>query len=330
MPDAGGRGVGAAPAMAEARPPGIRRSVLVFLDGVGVGLPDALVNPTLAAELPTLDGALGGRPTLVDARLVSSSGRGASAPLDACLGVDGTPQSGTGQAALLTGTNAARAFGRHFGPWTPVALRAMVARESLLAAARRRGLAVAFANAYPEELLAAAGGPRPPMPLRAAPVIAARGADALTRTTAALAEGRAVASEITNAGWREHLGRTGLPDIDPAGAGRNLAAIVAGHDLTLFAHDSTDAAGHARDGPRAVAALERVDAFLGGLLAAVGEDVRIVVASDHGNIEDVRTGHTRNPALGLVLGPGAEAFASRLASITDVAPRMLGELGVGG
>ncbi len=328
MREASGHGVRQVDAMAEARGPGIRRSVLVFLDGVGVGVRDAAINPTMAADLPTLDGLLGARPTLAEARLVSPTGRAASAPLDACLGVDGIPQSGTGQAALLTGTNAPRAFGRHFGPWTPVGLRGMVARESLLAVARRRGLAVAFANAYPEELLAAAGDPRPPMPLRAAPVIAARGADALTRTTHALAQGRAVASEITNAGWREHLGRTGVPPIDPGAAGRNLAAIVAAHDLTLFAHYSTDAAGHARDGRRAAAALERVDEFLGGLLAATGDDVRIVVASDHGNIEDVRTGHTRNPALGLVLGPGAGAFASGLESITDVAPGMLRELGL--
>jgi hypothetical protein len=316
--------------MADAVPVGIRRSLLVFLDGVGVGEDDPRHNPFLEATLPTLDGLLGGRPTLAMPRLAGPDGRAACVPLDACLGVSGLPQSGTGQASLLTGSNAARAFGRHFGPWAPVSLRPGLAGGSLLAVARAAGRSVAFANAYPEELLAAADTPRPPAPLRAATVIAARGAGALVRMTPELARGEAVASEITNAGWREHLRRTEVPDIGPADAGAHLAAIVAAHDVTLFAHYATDAAGHARDMGRAVAALERVDAFLRGLLEATAADVRIVVAADHGNIEDVRRGHTRNPALGLVLGPGADAFAAGLASIADVAPALLAELGMEG
>lgn len=313
--------------MADVGGGGARRALLVFLDGVGIGPPDPHTNPLVRARLPTLDALLGGRPT---ARSPRRAGRGgaAAAPLDACLGVPGLPQSGTGQAALLTGWNAARDFGRHFGPWTPVALRPRVAEGSLLAVARRAGRAVAFANAYPEELLGAADRPRPPMPLRTATVIAARGAGALTRSTPELERGHAIASEITNGGWREHLRRRGVPDIAPATAGRNLAAISADHDLTLFAHYSTDTAGHARDMGRAVEALERVDAFLGGLIDALAADTLLVVASDHGNIEEVGAGHTRNPALGVLVGPGAASLADRLASITDVAPAILGALGI--
>ncbi len=313
--------------MAERRAGRARRALLVFLDGVGIGPPDPGSNPTLSARLPTLDALLGGRPTTAAPRRSGSTGA-ATAPLDACLDLPGLPQSGTGQAALLTGRNAARDFGRHFGPWTPVALRPRVAEESLLAAARRAGRAVAFANAYPEELLDAVGRPRPPMPLRTGTVIAAIGAGALTRSTPALERGHAVASEITNGGWREHLHRRGVPDIDPATAGRNLAAIAARNDLTLFAHYSTDTAGHARDMGRARAALELVDAFLGGLVDGLAHDTLLVVASDHGNIEDVGAGHTRNPALGLVLGPGARSLAEGLRSVTDVAPATLGALGI--
>jgi phosphopentomutase len=69
----------------------------------------------------------------------------------------------------------------------------------------------------------------------------------------------------------------------------------------------------------AIAALETVDAFLGGVLQHLGRDVLIIMASDHGNIEDVRSGHTRNPALGIAAGPEAER-AGRLRDIRDVAP----------
>ena len=37
-------------------------------------------------------------------------------PLDACLGVPGTPQSATGQATLLTGRNVPAEIGYHYGP----------------------------------------------------------------------------------------------------------------------------------------------------------------------------------------------------------------------
>ena len=107
-----------------------------------------------------------------------------------------------------------------------------------------------------------------------------------------------------NDGWREHLGRREVPAISPAEAGRNLARIAAAHDLTLYAHYTTDAAGHRRDLGAAIRSIECVDAFLGGVLDALPADTLLLITSDHGNLEDARTGHTRNPALALVYGPG--------------------------
>jgi phosphopentomutase len=70
--------------------------------------------------------------------------------------------------------------------------------------------------------------------------------------------------------------------------------------------------------------LERVDAFLGGVLETFPPDGGLVIASDHGNIEDVTGGHTRNPALGVFVGSAARvARALRPTSITDV-PLVLG------
>jgi 2,3-bisphosphoglycerate-independent phosphoglycerate mutase len=145
----------------------------------------------------------------------------------------------------------------------------------------------------------------------------------LNRHTAALSRGEAVASEIVNDGWRDVLGRTDLPMIDAPAAGRNLALIAGAHDLTLFAHYATDYAGHRQDMGAAVAALERLDAFLGGVIAHLPADALLFMISDHGNLEDVRVGHTRNPALGLVAGKGHTLLARRLKSLTDVAPTVL-------
>jgi bisphosphoglycerate-independent phosphoglycerate mutase (AlkP superfamily) len=80
----------------------------------------------------------------------------------------------------------------------------------------------------------------------------------------------------------------------------------------------------------AVAALERVDRFLGGVLSALPADVTLLLASDHGNVEDVTREHTRNPSLGLAAGPGARRLAEGMLSIQDVTPAALALLGVRG
>jgi 2,3-bisphosphoglycerate-independent phosphoglycerate mutase len=302
--------------------------LFVFLDGVGLGADDPATNPLAVARMPSFQALLDGRRPLQGT--AGFRGGGASlVGLDASLGVPGIPQSGTGHATLLTGEDAVRRFGRHHGPWVPTALRTLVAETSVLARARASGRSVAFANAYPEELarlvaggLAGVAG-RLLGPLRAGPPLAAIGAGVFNRHTPELQRGDAVASEITNDGWIERLGRTSLPVVTPEQAGANLARVAARHDLTLFAHYTTDHIGHRGSFEQAVAAIERVDRFLGGVLEGLPEGVMLLIASDHGNVEDATRGHTDNPALGLVAGPGHEAVADRLGDLRDVAGAVL-------
>lgn len=321
----------------------MRRVLLLFLDGVGLGVDDRRTNPFSNAALPTLRERLGLR-TITASATPHHAAAASLVAVDATLGFAGIPQSGTGQAALLTGVNTVALHGRHFGPWVPARLRDLVRGGSVLARAQAAGFRCAFANAYPEEVTRPAqDGELPsdaPVPgararkgpafLRAGPPLAALAAGLLVRHTRSLERGDAVASEITNEAWRERLGRTTVPSITAACAGRNLARIALVHDLTLFAHYATDYAGHRQEMAPAVEALERVDAFLGGVLDAAGDELLTFVVSDHGNIEDVSTGHTRNPALGIVIGRGHAAFAGQLRSLIDVAPLVLDALRRGG
>jgi 2,3-bisphosphoglycerate-independent phosphoglycerate mutase len=303
-------------------------ALFIFLDGVGLGPDRPETNPLARAEIPAFRELLGGRRPLACEDGYRGE-RASLAGLDATLGVPGLPQSGTGHATLLTGEDAVRRFGRHHGPWVPTSLRPLVAEASILARAAADGLRIAFANAYPEELTGRVangldGVPgRRLGPLRAGPPLAAIGAGVLDRHTPELARGDAVASEITNDGWIERLHRTTLPVITPEEAGANLARIAARHDLTLFAHYSTDHAGHRGTLDEAVAAVERVDRFLAGVLERLPADTTLVVASDHGNLEDTTAGHTLNRALGLVAGRGHERVADRLGDLRDVAAATL-------
>ena len=296
--------------------------LFLFLDGVGIGAADSRINPFLNAHLPTFDRLLGGAKL---ARGVEASAPGATALVvaaDATLGVEGRPQSGTGQTALLTGVNAAARIGRHFGPWVPTKLRELLAEENVLRKAQRAGRSVAFANAYPAGYLSSDRGRRP---RPAAPPLAAKSVGALDRDSHALRRGDAVASSIVNGPWREHLDPE-VPEISAQQAGENLARIAAGADLTLFAHYDTDHAGHRGDMQAAISALERVDAFLEGLTAALPDRTLLLIGSDHGNVEDVSTGHTLNPVPILAVGPGSDRIAARVRSITDVTPAILAAL----
>lgn len=258
-------------------------------------------------------------PTLADPDRRSGDGSTESAffPLDATLGVDGLPQSGTGQTALLTGKNAPQLFGRHFGPWAPVALRPLLERENLLRRALDRGHTAAFANAYPR------GWPgKRPRQLAAIP-LAAKRAGLLVRHEEALVAGQAVASGIVNDGWIHGLGHGEVPSVTPRTAGHALASVVEQADLTLYAHYATDQVGHRGGMAAARAALETVDEFLAGVLDHVPANTLVLLTSDHGNIEDVTRGHTRNPALGMLVGPDAHERSEPLESLLDVAGAVL-------
>lgn len=302
------------------------RVLFLFLDGVGIGADDPARNPFLQARLPVLRDLLGGTlPTLDQAVLHHHGSREVAAfPLDATLGIAGLPQSGTGQTTLLTGHNGAERFGRHFGPWVPVSLRPLVEEESVLRRALDGGRSAVFANAYPR------GWSRSALSRRiAGPPLAARGAGLLTRAQPELARGQAVSSEIVNDRWRTRWPEDRIPSVTADEAGRVLARLAAPVDLTFYAHYATDIAGHRGSAEECRTALERVDDFLGGILAELPADHLLLVASDHGNVEELGGAHTRHPALGVLVGPRARERSAAFESLLDPTPAILDWIGAG-
>nr|NIV37810.1 peptidase [Anaerolineae bacterium] len=91
------------------------RVLFLFFDGVGLGTGDPGRNPLAAADLPNMQDLLEGKRLLASAAPFHGS-RASLFSLDACLGVEGTPQSATGQATLLTGKNVPAEIGAHYGP----------------------------------------------------------------------------------------------------------------------------------------------------------------------------------------------------------------------
>src|ERR1044072_2321233 len=126
----------------------MRRSphvVMIFLDGVGIGRDDPGSNPFFAAPMSSMRGLFGGAmPRLGD---VSIDVPGVSVTaIDATLGVPGFPQSGTGQVALLTGTNASRSIGKHFGPFPYSTLKPLLRSENIFTRLDAAGRSGFYAN----------------------------------------------------------------------------------------------------------------------------------------------------------------------------------------
>jgi len=244
----------------------------------------------------------------------------AARAIDANLSVDGLPQSGTGQTALLTGANASEQFGRHFGPWVPTVLQEFLARENIFQRLTAAGVEPAFANVAPGGL---EGARRLTTRRPGAFPFATLAAGVRVRDETDLRSGRGLVSSITNDEWRTKVD-PGAPIISASDAGKILAAISRESRFVAFAHWDTDYVGHRGGMSDALATLARIDVFLDSLLTHLDGDTLLVLTSDHGNIEDLTTtAHTRNPVPFLARGPGAGWLAGRVTSLMDVAPAVL-------
>lgn len=300
------------------------RVIVVFLDGVGLGSDDPLVNPLAGAGMPLLTGYLDG------ARLLQSAGRALGGraslvPTDASLGVPGKPQSASGQAALLTGLNVPALVGGHYGPRPNQAIREILEGTTLFTRTLAAGRSVAFANAYPQGYFDAVGrGKR----LHGAIPHAVQAAGVRLRTADDLRAGQALSVDLTNAAWRNGLGYPDMPERTAAQAGAILGELARAHDLTFFDNWGTDVVGHHNDMAEALRLLAELDQFFGGLLATVDlHETLVVVTSDHGNLEDVTVrGHTTNAVLTLLIGGPQRAVAGQIHSLTDITPALLAQL----
>ncbi len=294
--------------MPETRP----RVLFLFVDGIGLG-PEDESNPLAQTRLPTLEG-------LVDERwlagLERSEPRLVARGVDACLGVAGLPQSATGQTALLTGINAAQVAGMHMPAFPVSPLTQLLAEQSVFKRARALGARVTSANAYRKAYWQRS------RPRHAATTLALMAAGIPFRTEEDLRAGRAVYWDITHEVARASLAPD-FPKLSPQEAGRRLARLTQEYDLVFFETFLPDLVGHGRVPWPAERVLRLLDAFLAGVLMHMGEEVTLILVSDHGNLEDARTrGHTRNPALFLAYGPVASAF-SGVRDLTHVAPSLL-------
>lgn len=295
--------------------------LFLFLDGVGLGADDPAINPLVAARMPHLRDLLDGRSLTASAAPFQSKHASLFA-LDAVLGVDGLPQSATGQAVLLTGTNIPKEIGYHYGPKPNPDVAAYLNNgNTIFSRLRASGKSAALLNAYPPRYFdGIASGRR----LYSAIPLALTSAGYPLFTRDDLYAGRALSADFTGEGWRSLLGMTDAPLLSPEEAGKRTAELAAKYDFSLFEYWATDYAGHKQDMIAACSLLETFDGVLSGLLDAWDEQRGLIlVTSDHGNLEDLSTRrHTASTVPCLLIGSkdARREFADGLTDLTGIAP----------
>jgi 2,3-bisphosphoglycerate-independent phosphoglycerate mutase len=305
------------------------RFLFIFLDGLGLGSDDPTINPLAHPVMPVLEKLLGGRRLIADSLSEGEdnyleSDRVTLLALDTQLGVDGLPQSATGQAVLLTGQNVPQRIGYHYGPKPNPQVAEFVKNGNLFSRLKGLKKRVAFLNAYPPRYFEAIHSGR--RNYSAIPLAAATAGLSLMNVFD-LQAGRAISADFTGKGWHTHLDLPGTPVLTPYEAGGRLSGLAAGFDFSFFEFWLSDYAGHAQDFNAAFDLLKTFDQVLAGLTDTWDDSSGLVlITSDHGNMEDLSTRrHTANPVPALVIGAPEmrHEFIKGMDDLADVAPAII-------
>lgn len=304
----------------------MKRILFLFVDGVGLGRDDSAVNPFSVAELPTLRRFTHGM-SWFDTTPTVLTDESAFVPTDPRLGVPGRPQSGSSQAAILTGQNVPEIIGEHYGPKPNEPIRNLLTDDNLFMRIRRAGMRTALLDAYPERLLQnIRRGKTLPSSIQFAAI--ASGQDLFTADD--LRAGRALTAEWTGEEWRSHLKYSDTPIYTPFEAGQRLVAMSREYAFAFHSHWITDYIGHRGTVEEGATMLTRLDGVIAGICSVwQPNDGLVILTSDHGNMEHIGDRrHTENDVPTLILGRDAASFANGLRTLTDFAPRIEAYLGI--
>jgi len=297
--------------------------LFIFLDGVGLGVDNPNINPFARLEMPFLQSLLGGNKLLAKSAPYVGE-RATLLPLDAALGVNGLPQSATGQAVLLTGINVPQEIGEHYGPKPNPTVAKYLLNGNLFSQVIKNNKTAALLNAYPPRYFDGVdSGKR----LYSAIPLAVTSAGLSLFDKEGYYAGHALSADFTGNGWRGMLGFPDAPIYEARDAGSKLAELAGQYDFAFFEYWASDYAGHKQDMNWAIEQFKTFDVVLSGLLDHWDDkNGLILITSDHGNMEDLSTRrHTDAKVPGLLIGSSEAraAFGSGLNDLTGVYKRIL-------
>jgi hypothetical protein len=285
-------------------------ALLFFIDGLGIGtrgpfnpldnLPNAAPLAVFQNETPE---------TFLNGVVV---------PTDPRLGIEGRPQSASGQTTILTGINAPATIGYHKQGFPNKSLLEIIGEHSIFRQLNQAGVEpITFANAYTSRFF----DERPRW--ISATTAAVEAAGLRFRTIDDVRNDAAVFMDYTNRILIERGEDVSVRSEQEAAS--VLANIVAENRFTLYEYFITDKVGHAQDMDAARSVLASLALFIRELLIKLDlERTTVILTSDHGNIEDLSSrNHTLHAVPTIVWGAQRERTAARINSLADITPAIV-------
>ena len=284
--------------------------LLFFIDGLGIGtrgpfnpfdnLPDAAPLAVFQNETPE---------TFLDGIIVQTDPR---------LGIEGRPQSASGQTTILTGINAPAAIGYHKQGFPNKPLLEIIGQHSIFRQLSAAGVEpITFANAYTSRFFTE----RPRW--ISATTAAVEAAGLRFRTVDDVRNDEAVFMDFTNRILIERGEE--VAERSEQEAATVLSHVVANNRFTLYEYFITDKVGHAQDMVAARSILTSLALFIRELLIKLDlERTTVILTSDHGNIEDLSSrNHTLHAVPTIVWGAQREQIAARIKNLADITPAIV-------
>ena len=287
--------------------------LLIFIDGLGIG---EISGKNPFSVLKNLF-------PLAHFRNTSSEiiFRGILKPTDPRLGIEGRPQSASGQTTILTGINAPKFLGNHKQGFPNQKLREVLTEHSIFLQLKNKNITPnIFANAYQPKFFTEK--PR----WKSATTVAVEAAEMQFQRLPDLLGRKALYHDFTNKILIEN--GFDVPEFSVSEAAKILAELTSENRFTLYEHFITDKIGHKQDFVWAGEHLPKLAEFVREVLSRVDlKTTTVILTSDHGNIEDLSVRqHTLNDVPTVIWGRNSVETAERINDLTDITPAIVGLL----
>ncbi|HVF55185.1 MAG TPA: hypothetical protein VM934_03490 [Pyrinomonadaceae bacterium] len=286
--------------------------LLIFVDGLGIGTrgPHNPLHVLGEAANPL---------AIFEDEEPHLAGDGVMVRTDARLGVEGRPQSASGQTTILTGVNAPATLGYHKQGFPNEAMREIIREHSVFLQLKRAGIGPnVFANTYRTRFFEE----RPRWV--SATTVAVESAGLPFRRVDDLRKGRALYHDFTNTLLIE-AGEENINKRTPEEAAAVLAGIASRHRFTLYEFFITDRMGHEQNFEGALKILTLLARFVRAVVARVDlARTTVLLTSDHGNVEDLSVrNHTLNFVPTLAWGARRNVVERRVRTLADITPAIV-------
>jgi hypothetical protein len=321
----------------------MKRLLFIFLDGVGIG-EASNNNPFYVAQADFLP-FFTGENTLPDGTPVKA--------IDPVLGVEGLPQSATGQTTLFTGENIPAMLKEHKGSYPNKLMRKIIREKNIISRLKAKKLNAGFINAYPffsefftnDHVNICEDGSfhfSNEFPLLFKRRISVTTCIMITShlvpfNETDIIEENAIYQDYSNLSLMQRIEEAKkmekfetlakkievkLPRFSPEKAAEILFKTAQKYDFILYEYFQTDLYAHRHTLTDRIQLIRKLNRLIGKLVSLLDrERDTLLLTSDHGNLEESATlTHTRNPVPLVVWGNQSHRLRNRIKSLVDVTP----------